>query len=102
MRGWEPNDLVENTPVFSANGRFCIVVRWYPTADFTSERAGKVFGLDEPDTGEEESPREVKPAPTTVVSALYENVRGSRQLISEITLDNQSAHEVLVLVSDSG
>jgi len=28
MRNLDPNDLVENTPVYSANGRFCVVVRW--------------------------------------------------------------------------
>ena len=94
-RSWDPNELVENTPDYSANRRFCVIVRWYPEiADFTGERAGKVFGLDRPDGLDDD--RDVPPLPPTVMTAFYEG----RRLVAEISIDRNIVREVLV--ADSG
>jgi TonB family protein len=94
MKGLDPNDLVENTPVYSANGRFCVVVRWNEgLADFTSQLAGTFFHMDDP------APPDAAP-PKTVIAALYESGTRSRRLIGEIPIDIEKAGDVLV--SDSG
>jgi hypothetical protein len=55
MQSYDANDLVENEPEWSANGRFAVVVRWFEgIPDFKSERAGKVFGFDNPAGDEQE------------------------------------------------
>lgn len=90
----DPNDLVENTPVYSANGRFCVVVRWQEgLADFTNQLAGTFFHMGDP------APPDVAPR-KTVIAALYESGTKSRRLIAEIPLDIEKTGDVLV--SDSG
>ncbi|HEX7679615.1 MAG TPA: TonB family protein [Thermoanaerobaculia bacterium] len=94
MKGLDPSDLVENTPVYSANGRFCVVVRWQEgLADFTSQLAGTFFHMDD------QSPRDAPPR-KTVIAALYESGTKSRRLIAEIPLDIEKTGDVLV--PDSG
>ena len=94
MRGLDPNDLVENTPVYSANGRFCVVVRWHEgLADFTNQLAGTFFHMDDP------APPDAAPR-KTVFAALYESGTKSRRLIAEIPLDIEKTGDVLV--PDSG
>jgi TonB family protein len=93
----DPNDLVENTPVYSANGRFCVVVRWQEgIANFTSVQAGAFFHMDDPAPVEHEDP----PPRKTVIGALYESGTKGRRLIAEIPLDVNQAGQVLV--ADSG
>jgi len=88
---WDPNEVVENTPVYSANGRFCAIVRWDERIpDFGNKLAGELFNPDaEPDA-------EPAPRPVVVPIAWYE----SKRLLKEIpeSIDAVSA----VLVSDSG
>ncbi len=106
MTGWSPDSLVENKPAYSANGRFCVVVRWYEVPDFTSERAGKVFGLDNGYPAGEPGAAEKAPPPprTTVTAALYEFSAKGRKPVTEIPLDVGSVVEgpESVLVADSG
>jgi hypothetical protein len=95
-KSWEPNELVENAPDYSANRRFCVIVRWYPEiADFTGERAGKIFGLDRPD-GLDDDSSAGPPLPPTVTAAFYEG----RRLVAEIPIDRRMLRQVLV--ADSG
>lgn len=101
MSPLDPNELIENTPVCSANGRFCVVVRRHPVPDFTSERAAIVFGMDDPepiDDGREPAPRP-EPA-TTVIVALYDVSGRSRVLLREIPMEWDYARDVRV--SSSG
>src|SRR4029079_9522964 len=101
-RIWEDNDLVENEPDWSANRRFCAVVRWHEgIADFTSKLAGAFFRMDDDRTNEEiaEDARALVPRPT-VIAALYESQPWGRVRINEIPLDIASVNDVLV--SDSG
>ena len=93
-RTWGPDELVENTPVYSANGRFCVVMRWWDgVPDFHSERAGKVLHLDDENF--------VPPdRPDVVIAALYEVSGTSRRLAAEIPIANENAGPVLV--PDSG
>ena len=102
-RAWGPDDLVENQPVYSANGRFCSVVRWSEgLADFTSERAGTLFHLD-PENGENDNPDEKRATPTprtTVTTGWYESVRDEHRRIGEVAFDVGAASDVLV--ADSG
>lgn len=94
MKNLDPNDLVENTPVYSANGRFCVVVRWQEgLADFTSQLAGTFFHMDDPSSPD-------APPSKTVIAALYESGTKSRRLIAEIPLDIEKTGDVLV--PDSG
>lgn len=98
-RNWGENDLVENTPVYSANGRFCVIVRWNEgVADFATERAGKAFGWDKPKPVDDSE--QVVVERKTVTAAFYEIKGGTRRLISEIPLDIGSVGDVLV--PDSG
>src|SRR5947208_6895957 len=98
-RNWNANDLVENVPVYSANARFCVVVRWYDgVADFTAERAGKVMGFDNPMAME--TADDVRPPRKSVIAALYESAAKGRRLIGEIPIEIESFGEVLV--ADSG
>ena len=84
-KSWQPDELVENTPEVSANGRFTAIVRWHPSIpDFGSERADKA--LRGPDDE----------VPQTVVAALYEG----RRPIAEVPLNARTTG--YVLVSDSG
>jgi len=95
-RGWDPFELIENKTVCSENGRFCVVVRWYPTiADFASERAGKVLGMDDPEPIDENAAPSPEPK-KTVTAALYD----TRVLVREIELDVEYARDVSV--SSSG
>jgi hypothetical protein len=90
-----PDDLVKNEVKQSANGRFTVVVREYPQiADFKSERAGKVFGMDDAWTRDEPVP---ETPPSTVIAALYGE---GRKRIAEIPVDREMIGDVLV--SDSG
>jgi hypothetical protein len=83
MMSWDPDRLLENEVVSSANGRFRAVVRWYDgIPDFTSRRAGDVF----PD-GE--------PGRSRVTVALYES-----RLLAQIPIDVNRVGEMFV--SDSG
>lgn len=51
MKGLDPNDFVENTPVYSANGRFCVVVRWNEgIADFSSQWPARISTWTTPNT----------------------------------------------------
>jgi TonB family protein len=104
LRSWEPNDLIENKPVWSANGRFCVIVRWYPSVpDFKSERAGKVLGLDDPEplaSPIDENAAVPAEQERPITAALYESHDGSRELIAELAMDRGIAGHVLV--SDSG
>jgi TonB family protein len=94
MTGLGPNDLVENTPVYSANGRFCVVVRWNEgIADFTNQLAGTFFHMDDPE-------RDVPAPRKTVIAALYESRMKSRRLVAEIPLDIETTGDALV--PDSG
>lgn len=94
MKNLDPNDLVENTPVYSANGRFCVVVRWHEgLADFTSQLASAFFHMDDAE-------RDVPPQSKTVIAALYESGTKSRRLVAEIPLDVEKTGDVLV--PDSG
>lgn len=98
LRQWDPNDLLENEPVYSANGRFCVVERYYEgIPDFASERAGKVLGLDDVETAGE---KPAVPPRTNVTVALYEIGRDRRRLISEFPIPIASLGTLLV--SDSG
>jgi hypothetical protein len=98
-RTFEPNELIENPTTWSANGRFCVIVRWHPTiADFGSERAGTVYGLDVPERLTETEPR---PVPQTVTAAFYELRGRSRVLVAEIPLTPDDAASD-VFVSNSG
>jgi len=99
MRNWDPNDLIENTPVMSANGRYTAVVRWWPDIpDFKSERAGKVLHFDDPPTYDVEGNEffESAPRPELVTTALYE----SGVLLHEFAIKQDSF--TTVLVPDSG
>ena len=83
MLSWDPDRLLENEVVSSANGRFRAVVRWHDgVPDFTSRRAGDVF----PDGA---------PVGSQVTVALYES-----RLLAEIPIDRSRVDEVFV--SDSG
>lgn len=88
---WDPNEVVENTPVYSANGRFCAIVRWNDgIPDFGNRLAGELFNPDaEP---------EAEPAPRSVVVPVgwYE----SKRLLTEIPVSVDVINDVLV--SDSG
>src|SRR5258707_1160651 len=94
--GWNPDDLVQNEPVYSANGRYCAIVRWYDVADFHSERAGKVFHLD-PEYGSDE--KEPVPAPTHVTVAWYEVTAAGPRRIAEVSIPRQMTQ---ILLADSG
>jgi TonB family protein len=95
MKSWDANELVENDVVYSSNGRYCVVLRWYDgVADFGSERAGKVFRFDEPDREDD-----AKPVSETFTAALYEVTPKRPRLIREIAVERLAAR---VLVSDSG
>src|SRR5215212_3945292 len=101
VAAWDPNDLVANEPIYSANRQFCAVVRRYDgIADFTSERAGKVFGLDNPEPADADAISAPAPQSETVTAALYEMTPRGRRLVAEIPLDRATTDEVLV--SDSG
>jgi TonB family protein len=105
VQNLEPNDLVTNEPVCSANGRFCAVVRWNPgVADFTSERAGKVFGLDQPEPVETaaEPVVDAEPVgpPKPLIAALYEMTPGGRRLVAETPIERAGASQIVV--PDSG
>lgn len=81
----EPVERVANPVVYSANGRFCAVVRWHQEiADF----GDGLPKLDPPEA----------PYPQTVTAAVYET-RG-RQLLGEIPIDIVRAGNVML--SDSG
>src|SRR5258708_655358 len=100
VRGWDANDLVENTPVYSANARFCVVVRWREgLSDFTNERAGTYFHMDDP-APPDEAEHGFPPPPKTVIAALYEMEANARRLLAEIPLDIEKTGQVLV--TDSG
>jgi TonB family protein len=93
-------EMIENRPVCSANGRFCLVVRWYPqVADFTAERADQVFAEVKPEPIDDSEAPLPEP-PTTVTAALYDTSGRSRVLLREISLDVDYAYNVLV--SSSG
>lgn len=96
LKSWEPDELVQNTPVYSANGRFCVVMRWWAgVPDFQSERAGTVLHLDDENVAaSDEPPREV------AVAALYEISGTTRRLVAEIPIPDENAGAVLV--PDSG
>jgi TonB family protein len=101
MSPLDPDALIENTPVCSANGRFCVVVRRYPVPDFTTERAGKVLGLDNPepiDDGQDPAPK--PEPPKTVIAALYDVTGRSRVLLRELAMEWEHARDVRV--SSSG
>jgi len=84
----EPNDLVENRPTWSANGRFCLVVRSWPTiADFTSKRAGDVMDFDNAEPGDIASP----PPPPPITAALYESRGRSHVLVAQMELSRDDA-----------
>jgi len=81
---WDPDRLLENEVVSSANGRFRAVVRWNEgVPDFMSKHAGDVV----PD-GE-------RPPRTSVTVALYEST-----LLAEIPMDIDRVDDVFI--SDSG
>lgn len=83
MMPWDPDRLLENEVVSSANGRFRAVVRWYEgVPDFKSRRAGDVFPDGEPVRG-------------SVTVALYES-----GLLAEIPIDVSRIDHVFV--SDTG
>ena len=97
-RTYDENELIENKPVWSANGRFAAVVRQFESIpDFKSERAGKVLGLDNP-VDDENRPEVV--LSDVVTTALYESGPRGRALIREIPIEDASLGDVLV--SDSG
>jgi hypothetical protein len=105
LQSWSPDDLVTNEPVYSANGRFSAIVRWNDeVADFTSERAGKAFGLDNPKPDNEwvdvDSAAAHPPDRTTVPTAVYESTDRRNVLLGEIPLPAGGFSDVLV--SDSG
>lgn len=84
MMPWDPDRLVENEVVSSANGRFRAVVRRYEgVPDFTSRLARDVIPDDE------RTPR------NTVTVAFYES-----HLLAEIPIDVDRVDDVFV--SDSG
>jgi len=78
---WDPNELVENEAVCSANGRFCAIVRWKEgVADFSSELAANIESTSR----------------STVTTAVYEGQR----LLAQIPIERKAISDVLV--SDSG
>ena len=86
-----PTDVVENPKTYSANQRYCVVLREYERlADFKEDMLANVT---DPETGSE-SPR------TTITAALYEMNGESHRLISEMKLDVDASR--FLLVSDSG
>src|SRR5438445_3508392 len=95
-RQWQPEDLVENEPVYSANGRYCAVARWYDVPDFGGERAGKVFHLDPEYEGEEHSSRAFS---ERVIVAWYEVTEAGHRRIAELPVPRRMDE---VLVADSG
>jgi hypothetical protein len=89
---FDPNRVMENTPVYSANGRFCAIVRWHDRIpDFGKRLAGELFNPDAESIGE---PDVDAPKPVTI--AFYE----SKTLLAEIPIDVDVVGDVLV--SDSG
>jgi hypothetical protein len=83
-KSWDSNEIVENAPVYSANGRFCVVVRWYAgVADFKSARARDIADAAVADAN-------------SLTAAFYEG----RRLVAEIPVDNDMIRGVLV--ADSG
>jgi hypothetical protein len=98
----EPNDLVENRPTWSANGRFCIIVRWWPTiADFTSNRAGDVMDFDNAEQLIPSDTTSPPPPPPMIIAALYESRGRSHVLVAQLELNRDDAASQL-FVSDSG
>jgi TonB family protein len=111
MSNIDPNEMLENEPVYSANGLFCVIVRWQPAIpDFTKVRAGTVLSMDQPVDdlviegivpASTEMAGEGPPPPSqTVTAALYQLGGHSRVLLRELSLDVDYAREVFV--SDSG
>jgi|GEM_PF-1278153 len=104
LKSWSPDELVTNAPVYSATGRFSAIVRWAEAvADFSSERAGKVFGSDNPPADNEwvdDFSMVRKPDPIVVTTAIYESREGRRLLLGTIPLGIATFSDVLV--SDSG
>jgi len=98
----DPDTMLENTPVYSANGRFYAVPRWIERLpDFTSGRAGTLLGLDTlPPIETEDSERTFTPLRTTVTTALYESKDTRRLLLAEIPIAIEQLGTVLV--ADSG
>jgi hypothetical protein len=100
-RNLDPNDLVENPVTWSANGRFCVIVRWHRTiADFTTERVGTVYGLDNPEPLTESEVEPPPPSPA-VPAVLYESRGPARVPVAEIALNGIDASSEL-FVSNSG
>lgn len=87
---------MENEPVYSANGRYCAIARWYDVPDFGSERAGKVFHLDPEYAGEDDKPRRFS---ERVIVAWYEVTAAGRRRIAELPVSRDMDD---VLVADSG
>jgi len=82
-----PGDLVENPATYSANHRYCVVLREYERLpDFTEDTYANATDRDSPHT--------------TITAALYEMNAESHRLISEMKLDAGNFRELLV--SDSG
>src|ERR1051326_1300480 len=86
-----PTDVVENPKTYSANQRYCVVLREYERLPGFKE--GMLANVTDPETGSE-WPR------TTITAALYEMNGESHRLISEMKLDVDASR--FLLVSDSG
>jgi hypothetical protein len=98
----EPNDVVENRPTWSSNGRFCIIVRWWPTiADFTSQRAGDVMDFGNTEQLTPSDTASPPPPPSMITAALYESRGRSHVLVAQMELNRDDAASRL-FVSDSG
>lgn len=94
-RQWDPEELVANEPVYSANGRYCAIQRQYDVPDFKSERAGKVMHLDPEYDGEDPDSR---PFREETAVAWYEVTPAGPRRIAEV----QVSRHAYLLVADSG
>lgn len=95
-RQWDPEEFVANEPVYSANGRYCAILRWHDVPDFSSERAGKVFRLDSRNDNEDYIP---PPYPEERTVAWYEVTPAGHRRIAELHVSSSLTE---MLVADSG
>lgn len=92
----DPEELVRNEPVYSANRRYCAILRRYDISDFGHTRAGTLFHLDPEYADEKHRPL---PEPKHRTVAWYEVTPSGHRLIAELQVDGGLTD---LLVADSG